>query len=114
MLFDDSLFTLDRALRPLFQNDMKRQGARLMSRIATAVNGLNRLEQIVPAVESLGHRHVGYGVQDEHYQTAGAALLWTREQGLGADFTADVKEAGTSCYRKLAGMMQQVAAQPAT
>jgi len=32
-------------------------------------------------------------VRDEHYASVGAALLWTFEQVLGFDFTADVREA---------------------
>ena len=83
---------LDPALHPLFKGDMTRQGAMLMSMIATAVNGLHRIEPIVPAVESRGRRRTGYGVRDEHCQVVGAALPWTLEQGLGTAFTADVKE----------------------
>jgi len=109
-LFYDRLFTLDPSLRALFRGDMKRQGALLMSMIAAAVNGLDRLEEIAPAVQDLGRRHAGYGVRNEHYTTVAEALLWTLEQGLGAAFTPAVKEAWVACYRVLAGVMQQAAA----
>src|ERR1044071_2408565 len=44
---------------------------------------VDRLEGLVPAVQALGRRHVAYGVTERHYETVGAALLWTLEKGLG-------------------------------
>jgi hemoglobin-like flavoprotein len=84
-----------------------------MKMINTAVNGLDRLDAIVPAVQDLGRRHVGYGVKDEHYDTVGAALLWTLEAGLGDAFTPDVKESWTTVYTLLADTMKSAAAQAA-
>ena len=51
---------------------------------------LNRLDALVPVVEDLGRRHAGYGVKDEHYDSVGAALLWTLERGLGKAWTPQV------------------------
>jgi hemoglobin-like flavoprotein len=73
-----------------------------MEMIGTAVAGLNNLEVLVPAVRDLGARHIGYGVQETHYEIVGEALLWTLEQGLGADFTDEVKDAWTAVYTVLA------------
>lgn len=112
-LFYGRLFELDPSLRAMFKNDMKRQGEMLMSVLAMAVNGLDRLHAIIPAVEALGRRHVGYGVRDEHYDTVGAALLWTLEQGLGDAFTAETRAAWAACYGLLAGVMQDAAAEQA-
>ena len=112
-LFYGKLFELDPALRPLFKGDMKEQGAKLMKMINTAVNGLERLEAIVPAVQDLGARHVGYGVKPEHYDTVGVALLWTLEQGLGEGFTPEVKDAWAEVYGVLASTMKDAAAKAA-
>src|SRR5205085_2661049 len=109
-LFYGKLFELDPTLKPLFKGDIKEQGAKLMAMIGTAVAGLDRLETIVPAVQALGKRHVGYGVQAAHYDTVAAALLWTLEQGLGSAFTPDVKAAWTNAYGILAGTMKEAAA----
>ena len=111
-LFYGRLFELDPSLRPLFKGDIKEQGAKLMTMIATAVRGLDRLEAIVPAVQALGRRHAGYGVAERHYDTVAAALLWTLEKGLGAAFTDDVRAAWTACYDILASTMKQAAANP--
>lgn len=109
-LFYGKLFELDPSLKSMFSSDMKEQGRKLMAMINTAVNGLNNLEAIVPAVQQLGKRHVGYGVTDEHYDTVAAALLWTLEKGLGDAFTPDVKKAWTDTYVLLATTMKEAAA----
>jgi len=112
-LFYGKLFELDESLKPLFKGDIKEQGAKLMKMINTVVVSLDKLDTIVPAVQSLGERHVGYGVKDEHYDTVAAALLWTLGQGLGEAFTDDVKEAWTTAYVILATTMKDAAAKSA-
>jgi nitric oxide dioxygenase len=101
-LFYGRLFELDPSLQSLFRHDMKEQGRILMQTLSVVVNGLNRLDTIAPAIENLGKRHVQYGVQPQHYETVGAALLWTLAQGLGADFTPDVEAAWTAAYMLVA------------
>lgn len=108
-LFYSKLFALDPKLKPLFKDDMKEQGRKLMHMIATAVNGLDHIEALVPAVQDLGRRHVAYGVTAAHYDTVGAALLWTLEQGLGPDFSPEVKDAWTAVYGLLAKVMKGAA-----
>lgn len=112
-LFYAKLFELDPALKPLFKGDMVQQGKKLMTMIATAVNSLDRLEEIVPAVQNLGKKHVDYGVKAEDYATVGEALIWTLGQGLGDDFTSDVKDAWVTIYSILADTMTKAAAEAA-
>lgn len=104
-LFYQRLFTLDPALRALFTHDMKEQGAKLMTTLGVVVAGLGKAETIIPAVQALARKHVGYGVKAEHYPTVGAALLWTLEQGLGPAFTPEVKEAWAAAYGLLTSVM---------
>ncbi len=108
-MFYKKLFELDPNLTPLFKGELDEQGKKLMKMIGIAVNGLGRLDEIVPAVQGLGERHVGYGVKDEDYDTVGSALLWTLEQGLGPDFTPECKEAWTITYTLLATTMKDAA-----
>ena len=108
-LLYNRLFALDPALKPMFRGDMKEQGRKLMGMVTFAVNGLTRLEALVPGVQALGRRHAGYGVRDEHYATVATALLWTLEQGLGKAFTPEVREAWTAAYNLLAGTMKDAA-----
>lgn len=108
-LFYHRLFELDPELRPLFRGNMEEQGKKLMKMIGMAVNSLGRLEEIVPAVQSLGERHVDYGVKDQDYDTVGRALLWTLEQGLGKAFTPECQVAWTETYTLLANTMKDAA-----
>jgi hemoglobin-like flavoprotein len=109
-LFYGRLFELDPSTRPLFQHtNMPEQRKKLMYMIGTAVSNLNVLDQLIPAVRNLGRRHTSYGVKEEHYASVGAALLWTLEQGLGEDFTPEVKEAWTTVYGLLADTMRNAA-----
>jgi len=109
-LFYGRLFEMDPSLRPLFKTDLRIQGAKLMHMIGVAVKGLDSLDQLVPAVQSLGRRHAAYGVIDAHYDTVGGALLWTLEKGLGPAFTPDVKDAWTAVYGVLATTMKDAGA----
>lgn len=108
-LFYGRLFELDPSLKPLFKGDMREQGIKLMKMLAIAVNSLRDPDTLIPAVENLGVRHINYGVEDSHYDTVGAALLWTLSQGLGDAFTADVEAAWTEVYGTLATVMKAAA-----
>jgi hemoglobin-like flavoprotein len=106
-LFYGKLFQMDPSLRPLFKGDLKEQGRMLMAMIAAAVRGLSNPQALAPTLIDLGRKHVGYGVQDRHYVTVGAALIWTLEQGLGKDFTVELRDAWLAAYGLLSGVMQQ-------
>jgi hemoglobin-like flavoprotein len=109
-LFYQRLFEIDPSLRTLFRGDMREQGEKLMQLIDGAVNGLSQLERIVTAIEELGRRHVDYGVKDRHYDTVGAALLWTLDKSLGNEFTKEARNAWATVYGILATIMQEAAA----
>lgn len=109
-LFYGKLFQLDPSVRFLFKGDMTRQGVLLMAMINTLVNHLDDIPSLIPALRSSGERHAGYGVKDTHYDTVGAALLWTLEQGLGDGFSTEVRAAWTELYATLAQTMKDGAA----
>jgi hemoglobin-like flavoprotein len=106
-LFYARLFTLDPSLRSMFPAELAEQKHKLMTMLKLAVNNLNRLDELVPAVQALGQRHGTYGVTFEQYETVGAALWWSLEQGLGEEFTPDVKAAWVAVYTVLANTMKQ-------
>lgn len=103
--FYDRLFTLDPALKPLFRGDMAAQGQKLMMAIGTVVAALDRLDTVLPAVQTMARRHVGYGVQDSHYATVGTALLDTLAGAFGEDFTPALRTAWATAYGTLSGAM---------
>jgi hemoglobin-like flavoprotein len=108
-LFYGKLFESYPEVQPYFKGDMKDQGRKLMAMINTAVNGLDNLGPLVPAVQEMGKRHAGYGVKDEDYDKVAVSLLWTLEQGLGDAFTPETKEAWTVMYTTVADVMKDAA-----
>ena len=110
-IFYDHLFELRPDYRSMFPEDMEEQRGKLMTTLAAVVQSLNTLESIIPTVEDLGRRHVGYGVADSDYEPVGAALLYTLERGLGDGWTPDVAEAWTTAYGVLADVMIKAAAE---
>jgi hemoglobin-like flavoprotein len=109
-LFYRRLFEIDSSLRPMFRGDLEEQWRKLMQMLGAAVDSLNKFEEVVPAIESLGKRHASYGVRDEHYDTVAAALLWTLERGLGLAFTREVAEAWVAMYEVVTAAMKHGAA----
>ena len=105
VLFYDRLFEIAPSVKTLFPKDMTEQRRKLMSTLAIVVSGLSDLPSILPAASALATRHVAYGAKPEHYPVVGSALLWTLEQGLGKDWTADVADAWTAAYTTLSGFM---------
>lgn len=111
-LFYARLFELDPDLELLFKGNLSEQGRKLMQMLGLAVHSLDRMEQLLPVVQSLGARHVSYGVRDKDYDTVGQALLWTLQKGLGEAFTSDVEAAWTNVYTTLASAMQSGSGTP--
>lgn len=110
-MFYDRLFEIDPKLRALFMAaDMASQRRKLVDALSTVVGALDRVEEIVPDLEDLGRRHVGYGVKNEHYDTVGGALLWTLEKGLADGWTAETQMAWTAAYTMVSGSMRDGAA----
>jgi hemoglobin-like flavoprotein len=109
-MFYDQLFAISPEVRPLFPDNLAEQKKKLIGMLSIAVTNLHQADKIIRAVQDLGKRHVAYGVTDKHYESVGTALLWTLEQGLGAEFTEPVKTAWTEAYATLAGVMKSAAA----
>jgi hemoglobin-like flavoprotein len=111
-LFYDRLFAIDPSTRPLFRGDMKSQGAKLMAAIGAVVKSLDRIETMLDDLRALARRHDRYGVQEAHYASVGTALLWTLDQGLGVDFTPEVRDAWATAYGLLSNAMIEATSAP--
>lgn len=107
-LFYDRLFELDPALAPLFaESDMQAQRHKLIAALDAVIGGLDRPDALIAELSALGARHASYGTRPTHYDTVGAALLWTLGRGLGPRFTPDVRAAWTTAYALVAGVMRE-------
>jgi nitric oxide dioxygenase len=108
-LFYERLFAKNPSFRPLFKNNMRIQGVKLMAMLAMVVYNLPEQDQVSPAIRDLAVRHVEYGVKLADYDALQEALIWTLEQALGEDLTPAVREAWMVCYDELAGEMKEAA-----
>jgi hemoglobin-like flavoprotein len=107
-LFYRRLFEIDETTRPLFKTtNLAEQRQKLIQALAIVVQGLDHLEALVATLADLGRKHVQYGVTERHYESVGAALLWTLEQGLGSEWTLEAEAAWSSAYLLLSGVMRE-------
>ncbi len=109
LVFYRRLFELNPALRHLFQHDIQEQSRKLVSTLKMAVDSLEQPREVTAALQALGRRHIQYGVKEEHYDTVGAALLWTLEYTLGPEFDPAVRESWLELYSWLANTMKEAA-----
>ncbi|MEL7467749.1 MAG: globin family protein [Pseudomonadota bacterium] len=112
-IFYTRLFEIAPEVRPLFPADLSKQKKALMGTLAVAVQNLHQVGEILPVVKDLGVRHVDYGVKDAHYDTVGAALLYTLEKGLDEAWSDELKDAWTETYVTVATVMKDAAAEAA-
>lgn len=113
-LFYGRLFEIAPAVRPMFPEDMREQKKKLMAMLSLAVTNLDKPDTVVPALQKLGRQHVAFGTQAAHYEPVGEALLWTLEQGLGPDFTPEMRAAWVETYGLVASVMKAAADEAAT
>lgn len=100
--FYERLFEIDPSTRAMFKHDMTGQRMKLVQTLAVVVHGLDNFDGLIPAIQSLARRHVGYGVTSAHWSSVGAALLWTLEDTFGAAYTPEVNAAWTAAYTLIA------------
>uniref|UniRef100_A0A7S2IQR5 Globin domain-containing protein n=1 Tax=Zooxanthella nutricula TaxID=1333877 RepID=A0A7S2IQR5_9DINO len=84
---------------------LKNHALAVMKTVGTAVSMLDDVPNLLPVLEGLGKKHVGYGVQPEHYEVVGQALLDTLATGLGKDFSEPLKAAWAEIYGVVSSTM---------
>lgn len=80
-----------------------------MATLKVAVAGLDDIDSLVPVLQQLARKHVGYGVSAEDYNTVGNALLFALKTGLGNEFTEETKDAWSTLYQVVADVMRTAA-----
>ena len=104
-VFYTRLFEIAPELKPLFTGDHKMQATKFLQMLSIAVHHLDAPKMLIPGVQALARRHVGYGTKPEHYQIVGEALLWTLKQTLSAAFTPAVESAWQTTYHMISTVM---------
>lgn len=108
-LFYGRLFKIAPETRPLFKTDLSQQGRKLVATLAFVVDHLSDEEALTTAARDLAIRHLNYNVEKAHYAKVGAALLWTLEELLGAEYTPEVDAAWREIYGGLEAIMTEAA-----
>jgi len=105
------LFEIDPGAARLFAaTDMAAQRAKFIDMLAAVVQAIDEPDDLVPSAAALGRRHVGYGVEDRHYDSVGEALLWALAETLGAALSEEARAAWVEAYALLASVMRRAAA----
>lgn len=117
-IFYDKLFAMAPATRRLFSEDMSVQHEKFMSvvkelvslhlrsLISLPVTLLQNSEAALPAIHTLGARHVHWGVQPAHFDLMRVALMDTLTEVLGHDFTPELREAWEAAFDLMANVMK--------
>lgn len=106
-LFYGRLFELEPSLRGLFHEDIGRQGLKLVDMLSAVVDNLDRIEALNPVLQSMGKRHVEYGVTTRHYELLEQAMLWSLGIALEREFDPETREAWRKVFDAVSLAMQQ-------
>lgn len=71
----------------------------VMETISIAISSLDDVKELTSVLQDLGTAHGPQGLKDAHFDLVGQALVATLEEGLGDNFTPDVKEAYVTFYQ---------------
>jgi len=104
-VFYSKLFIDVPYVKHLFKIPRQEQSKKLIEMLSAIIGRLDRLDELTADIRQLALRHVEYGVKAEDYKAVGNALIWTLQQGLGSDWTAEVEQAWISCYKILSETM---------
>jgi hemoglobin-like flavoprotein len=104
--FYSKLFVDHPALRKMFPTDMEKQYVKLVDMLTSIIMHLDYHTNVdMDKLTEISKKHVAYGVKTVHYDMVGNALLWTLKKGLGFEWSQDVNDAWTECYRSLTNTM---------
>ena len=109
--FYSRLFAAAPAVRTLFPDDMKKQKTMLLAVLVLLRKSLRNLDEIVPALRSLGARHVAFGARSEHYPVVGASLIGAMTAIAGDDWKPEYESAWGAAFEIVAATMLEGAAE---
>lgn len=104
------LFEAQPQLRLMFATEIEQQACKLMDMLSFTISLLEKPGALVPELEQLGARHVGYGVREEHYAMVEDALVGMLRHVLGTAFTLTVESAWRELYATMREAMLRGAA----
>ena len=105
-IFYTNLFNDYPAVKPLFASvQMPEQKKKLLASLKLVVENLRRPDDLVPALEQLGSRHVDYGALEGHYPAVGATLLKSLAEVAGDLWNDELNQAWGDAYEEISNHM---------
>eukprot|EP00930_Biecheleria_cincta_P093273 TRINITY_DN8351_c1_g1_i1.p1 TRINITY_DN8351_c1_g1~~TRINITY_DN8351_c1_g1_i1.p1 ORF type:complete len:399 (+),score=86.61 TRINITY_DN8351_c1_g1_i1:62-1198(+) len=77
---------------------LRKLWAKFVDAVGSAVAGLHDFNRLVPMLQQLGMRHLGYGLKPEYWRVAEKVLVEVLQEGLGDQFTKEVEMAWVMVY----------------
>ena len=103
--FYSRLFAAEPEVQSLYPRDMKKQKALFLGALVLLRKSLRELDKILPALRTMGARHVAYGAKPEHYATAGPILIEAMAVIAGQHWKAEYERAWAAAFDVVAGAM---------
>jgi nitric oxide dioxygenase len=104
--FYKELFMLAPQLRQLFRSDVQEQKKSLSIMLNYIVNGIDRIDDLKKtSLIPLAKRHVGYGVQDEHFKLVIQAIINSVAHSSGGSFSQKHYQAWYKVLRHISDVM---------
>ncbi|MGE7370389.1 NO-inducible flavohemoprotein [Neorhizobium sp. NPDC001467] len=106
----DRLFLEDH-IRALFNHSNQGEGGSQVNALATAIlayaRNIDNLEPLLPVVERIAQKHIGYNILPEHYPFVATALLDAIADVLGPAATPELLDAWGEGYWFLADLLKE-------
>ncbi|HRK04018.1 MAG TPA: globin domain-containing protein [Chlorobiota bacterium] len=104
LAFYTRLFERAPDIRPLFEDDITQQAAKLVSMLGLIVGSLDHMGHLAPVLVSLGRSHDAYGAKPEHYDMLVEAFADTLNDQFGFDATS----AESTAWRNVLGTVGRI------
>jgi len=106
-----SILFQDDHIRELFNHANQGEGGSQVKALAGAIlayaQNIENLEALVPVVERIAHKHIGYHILPEHYPFVAKALLSAIADVLGEAATPELLQAWGEAYWFLADVLKE-------
>lgn len=109
--FYEQMFSNHPELKNIFNQThqkMGRQPKALAATVYAAASHIERLEDLLPVVRQIGHKHRSLNIKPEHYPIVGKHLLLAIKDVLGEAATDEIMQAWERAYDVIADVFIQV------
>ncbi|RIV02023.1 NO-inducible flavohemoprotein [Bacillus licheniformis] len=109
--FYKRMFDAHPELKNIFNMSRQQTGGQpkaLALTVLQAAENIDRLEDLLPVVKQIGHKHKSLHVKPEHYPIVGQHLLEAIEIVLGEAATEDILQAWAEAYEEIARVFIEV------